>query len=383
MKTYSTIEKAWIGLSICTTFNSLPLTHLVINSCGVEKAFEIYKHTGHEIGKIPEKVKNKIFSQGYSPNFISKSLEYSKEILELKSVEKIISNANKLGVKIITPENDLWPMQLECLDNQKPLVLWCKGDEKLLLETKMFSIVGSRKCSPYGKNIAIDFSYDLSEKGFIIVSGGALGIDSYAHIGAINSSGKTISVLAGGVDVLYPSSNSSLFHSILEKGLIISENPIGTRPAKWKFLERNRIIAALSQMTLIVEAPEKSGALNTGNHAIECGKTLGVIPGNINSIFSTGTNKLLKEGAYPITNTNDIYELVGNYHVENQLFEIENSENTLAQQRILSSMYKTKTRTVEDLFLECELDIKQLLKTLSFLETKGKILQEENGWVLA
>ncbi|QPK94682.1 DNA-protecting protein DprA [Actinomyces sp. zg-332] len=380
---YSEKDLLWISLSICNSYSTLPLTQALIKNCGIEDTLKMIKEYDSTSLLLPNSVYDSSYSKRFNNTYLHRSFGYLKEILSVKSVEQILNQCEKLKVKVITSESDFWPRQLEFLELEKPLALWCRGDNlELLPKNNMISVVGSRKCSIYGRNTAIDFSYDLAEKNFTIVSGGAYGIDIYSHIGALNSTGNTISVLAGGVDRLYPSSNISVFNSILENGLIISENPIGVRPAKWKFLERNRIIAALSKVVLVVEAPEKSGSLNTASYAVEYGKNLGVIPGNIDSSFCAGSNALLKQGAYPITCVNDVLELMGEKYVQEELFEHAENENTVAQKRILSSLYKTKSKTLEELFLECELDVKQMLKTLSFLETKGKCLRKNNGWVL-
>lgn len=380
---YTEKDLFWITLSLCNSYSTLPLSHALIKTYGLEDTIQIIRTYDGTIQAFSKEIFQNSYGNKFTTSYLNKSFEYFKEILAMKNVDTIVYQCEKIDVRIVTPNSEFWPKQLDLLEYDRPLSLWCRGNNTQLLNNEnMISIVGSRKYSNYGKNIAIDFSYELAEKNFTIVSGGAYGIDTFSHIGALNSTGNTISVLAGGVDKLYPSSNESVFHSILEKGLIISENPIGSRPAKWKFLERNRIIAGLSKLTLLIEAPEKSGALNTINHAVEYGKTVGIIPANIDSPFGKGSNELLKQGAYPITSVKDILDLVGVNYIQEDLFDSIENENTIAQKRILSSLYKTKPKTIEELFLECELDIKQILQTLSFLETKGKCSRKHNGWIL-
>lgn len=373
----------WIQLSVCNSFTTLPYVQFLIQKCGIEHTLDIIKNfTG--IKDIPSHVIDSFPNKNVRKINWEKNITYCRDMSKIKNFEKILDNSQKIKVKIITPEHKFWPQKINFLNLEKPLAIWAIGENLQMLNAEnCVSIVGSRKCSNYGKNIAIDLGYELSMVGVTVISGGAIGIDSYSHIGAINGGGNTISVLAGGLDKMYPATNISLFNSILEKGIIISENPIGTRPAKWKFLERNRLIAALSDITVLVEAPEKSGSLNTANYAVEYGKTVGVVPGNVDSSFSNGTNFLLKQGAYPICSKNDVLELLPSYTGE--LFSFENNDtlDLMCEKRIISSLYKTRVKTLEELFLECELDIKQIIKTLGFLEMKGICVKKENGWVLA
>ena len=377
---YSDSELLWIELSIYTSFMSLPYVNFMVEKCGLEETVNIIRRF-ESVKDIPCEVIEQFPYKDRSSSSWEKKIGYCNSVSQVKNKNSVLDNAEKIGCTIVTPESKFWNSRLDCLELGKPLALWCRGKNmELLLSPNSVSMVGSRKCDVYGKNTAIDLANDLSNKGVVIVSGGALGIDSYSHIGALNGKVGTVSVLAGGVDRLYPSSNSSLFASILEKGLVVSESPIGTRPAKWKFLERNRIIAGLCDLTVIVQAPLRSGALNTANYCLEYGRTLCAVPGNIDSPFSKGANSLLKQGAYPVTCSNDVLELLSLDTEQLSLFE--ESESDLVEDRILSSLYKTKGRSVQDLFLECELELKLLMKTLSFLEIKGKCYLKDNLWFL-
>ena len=193
--------------------------------------------------------------------------------------------------------------------------MYVLGNKKIL-NNKGIAIVGTRDCTKYGKNISFKFSKELTQKGFNIISGLALGIDTYAHLGNVQinmenskSIGKTIAVLGCGIDELYPKQNKILAKQILKTGgCIISEYPNGTKPNKANFPQRNRIISGLSKAVLVIEARAKSGTLITVDFALEQGKDVFAVPGNINSANSVGTNELIKQGAIPVCNYKDILD---------------------------------------------------------------------------
>ena len=184
------------------------------------------------------------------------------------------------------------------------------------MNNKGIAIVGTRDCTKYGENISFKFSEELTQKGFNIISGLALGIDTYAHLGNVQINlnnrktkniGKTIAVLGCGINELYPKQNKMLAKQILKiGGCIISEYPSGTKPNKVNFPQRNRIISGLAEAVVVVEAGERSGAIITANLALEQGKEIFAVPGDITKKQSIGTNKLIKDGAYMITSIDDI-----------------------------------------------------------------------------
>ncbi len=168
------------------------------------------------------------------------------------------------------------------------------------------AVVGSRRATPYGRGIAEKLARELAEKGVTIVSGGAAGIDTSAHRGALAGAGQTIAVLGCGLDVCYPPDNANLFKQIRTQGALMSEYPLGAQPEHWRFPQRNRIVSGMSQGLIIVEAPKSSGALITARLAAEQGHPLMVVPGNIDRPLSIGSNELLREGAVPILGTEDV-----------------------------------------------------------------------------
>lgn len=219
------------------------------------------------------------------------------------------------GAWLVTPADPLWPPQLNDLGPARPYGLWCRGDSRHLLNlasAPSVALVGSRDPSIYGTEATTHLAAELARRGYTVISGGAMGIDIAAHRAALTQQGSdlpTIAFMAGGLDRLYPAQNSDALNMIVDRGLIMSEVSVGNTPTRWRFLERNRLIAALARHTIVVEARWRSGALNTARHAMEIGRTLWAVPGQINSPNSVGTNRLLRDGlAQTLTEAADILE---------------------------------------------------------------------------
>jgi DNA processing protein len=192
-----------------------------------------------------------------------------------------------------------------------PARLFCRGGDEAVLELPMVAVVGARSCSPYGAQVARRLGRELAAAGLVVVSGLARGVDGEAHRGALDAGGLTVAVLGCGVDRDYPASHASLAGRIRERGLVVSEYEPGIEPAPWRFPARNRIIAGLSAATIVVEARERSGALITADFALEEGRDVLAVPGEITSSLSAGSNALLKLGAAPCTSVDDVLELFG------------------------------------------------------------------------
>jgi DNA processing protein len=226
------------------------------------------------------------------------------DIQELKHVLK------RFTINYLPAIDANWPKSLIDLGFNMPLGLFFKGEIDLLHQESI-SIVGTRKSSIYGNSIAGEFAFDLASIGFNVVSGGAIGIDTSSHHGALNAQGKTICVQANGLHRFYPSKNDFLFEKIIKNGLMISEYPPGRNPTKNYFLDRNRIIAALSRSTMVVEAAEISGALSTVRHALRMQRLVLAVPGSIHSKSSVGTNELIRNReAESVTNLQQVLELI-------------------------------------------------------------------------
>ena len=222
-------------------------------------------------------------------------------------IQKHLDFMEKNHIDIISIQDKEYPQILRTIA-YPPINLYIKGD-KSILNNVGIGIVGCRIPSDYGIKIAKEFSYNISKRNVNIISGLAKGIDSYAHLGAIEAKQKTIAILGNGLDTVYPKENYKLFQDILNSGgAIISEFPLGTSPKKENFPRRNRIISGMSNGILVVEAKKQSGTLITVDFALEQGRDVYVIPGNIDSENSVGTNDLIKQGAKLVTSWEECIE---------------------------------------------------------------------------
>jgi DNA processing protein len=211
-----------------------------------------------------------------------------------------------------------YPAQLRPMADQ-PATLFGLGDPELLgrLDEPVVTVVGARRASAYGRGFATDLGRELAVAGLPVISGMALGIDSCAHRGALDAGGLTAAVLGSGVDVPHPARMRKLYEEIVENGLVLSELPPGTRPWRWTFPARNRIMAALAAMTVVVEARERSGSLITSEMASDLGREVGAVPGQVGGALAAGTNNLLRDGAHVIRRAEDVLDTlidVGSVH---------------------------------------------------------------------
>jgi len=222
-----------------------------------------------------------------------------------QEVDRIMERIQKNGISVITVKDYSYPCYLKNI-HDPPIVLYAKGS--LSNADKCIAIVGSRRATSYGLNTAEKLSESLAQCGITVVSGMARGIDSYAHRGALKGRGKTVAVMGCGLDKPYPPENRDLMLRITENGAAISEYPPGTPPLQANFPARNRIISGMCLGVVVIEAGERSGSLITADFALEQGRDVFAVPGNVNSYNSRGTNKLIKEGAKVVTCVQDILE---------------------------------------------------------------------------
>jgi DNA processing protein len=224
-----------------------------------------------------------------------------------------VESAARGGAVFLCPGDAEWPDGLDDLGHLRPYGLWVRGCGGLRAGVaESVAIVGSRVATPYGVHVATEFAGDLAERGRAVVSGCAFGIDIAAHRGALAAGGYTVGVLAGGVDVPYPIAHAALIDRMAADGALVSESALGSAPARRRFLTRNRLIAALSRGTVVVEAAVRSGAATTARWADELGRTLMVVPGPITSAVSAGSNELLRSrNAIPVTRPAEVIEAIG------------------------------------------------------------------------
>ena len=217
----------------------------------------------------------------------------------------------RAGARIVFPGDPEWPARLDEL-TVPPHCLWVVGDADLAAVTRhSCAVVGSRAATHYGTEVAQDIAFALATGGVTIVSGAAFGIDAAAHRGALAADGTTVALLACGLDRDYPAAHAGLLRDIRRDGLVVSELPIGSAPLRTRFLARNRIIAALTRGTLVVEAGLRSGSLNTAGHAVELGRAVCAVPGPVGSHVSAGCHQLIRDGGILVTDAAEVAEAIG------------------------------------------------------------------------
>jgi DNA processing protein len=301
--------------------------------------------------------------------------EIQKGPLE-KSVKRELSLLEKAGGKIITFKDDAYPNRLKDIYDP-PALLYVRGDLRGEDELAV-AIVGSRKTSPYGRWFTEKIGQDLACHGVTIVSGMARGIDSLAHKGALQGGGRTIAVLGCGIDVIYPSENRNLFYQIIEHGAVLSEFPMGSPPEGGHFPRRNRIISGLSIGVVIVQASAKSGSLITAGYALEQGREVFAVPGNVGAEGSRGTNQLIKEGAKLVESSEDILEeVLPQWRREGETVQKAEApgRDLAGGEKVLYGLLGETPLHIDAIIRESQLDAGKVSSLLLNLELKGLISQ--------
>jgi DNA processing protein len=239
------------------------------------------------------------------------------------------------------------------------------------------AIVGTRGASAYGRACAMKFAEALARAGVTVVSGGALGIDAAAHKGALEAGGRTVAVLAAGIDNVYPSVHAGLFRQIRAQGALVSQFAVGVKPGDYRFLVRNSLVAALSQAVLVVEAPLRSGAMRTAHAAAEYGRDVFVVPANIDLLSFSGSFSLIRDGAALVSHPDEVLEALGisPAPVEPQPAAVGLAAKILA---VLSTATKSTERIVQDVGG----DAPEILSELTMLELEGRVIRDAGGYAL-
>lgn len=297
----------------------------------------------------PYEIYGSTFNEIFSLNVLNKTRIEKLKSFPIEKAEEILRVSKENGWKIITPSSEFYPQNLLTLQDL-PLVLYVDGDETVLTNDLSVSVVGARKASDYGTAVARALSSAMASVGFTIVSGGALGIDSAAHQGALDENGKTICVLGCGLGTKYLMENQPLRDEIVKHGAVITEFPPMTPVSKTTFPLRNRIISGLTLGTVVVEAGEKSGSLITARLASEQGRDVFAVPGDLVSSSFLGTNNLIRNGAIPVFSLNDVLE-----EYCYRFFDKLNNETRLpddeimrrAQEYLVSDKVKSEAKIIE------------------------------------
>ncbi|GAA4701889.1 putative DNA processing protein DprA [Phytohabitans rumicis] len=317
--------------------------------------------------------------------------------------EAAIARAERLGARIVVPEDGEWPQPVRDLtrllgrtadsrvdrDLAPPLCLWVRGapplDEAL---DRSVAVVGARAATSYGEHVATTLAYQLAEREWTIVSGGAYGIDAAAHRGALSAGGLTVAVLACGVDRPYPAGNTALFDRIAESGLLISEWPPGSDPLRHRFLIRNRVIAAATRGTVVVEASARSGASQTLRRARALGRRPMVVPGPVTSAMSVGCHEMLRD--HPevrlVTGIDHVLEEIGPIgELAPRPRGVERPHDVLDAESalVLESVPRRGAAGLDELAARAGIDVRTTMRKLTLLESLGFLTRREGGYALA
>lgn len=287
-----------------------------------------------------------------------------------------------VAARLVVPGGVGWHPGLTELGMHAPHALWVRGAAGAASAGgRMIALVGARAASGYGEHVTLEAAAGLADRGFTIVSGAAYGIDGAAHRAALGSGGVTVAYLAGGVDRPYPSGHDGLIRRIIEeRGAIVSESPCGSTPTKWRFLQRNRLIAAASAATVVLEAGSRSGSINTAGHAATLGRPLGAVPGPVTSPASAGCHRLIREyAATCVTNAEQMAELAGwtAADAESAVF------SSPSERRVRDAMSARSPRTIDAIAKASGLGPAEVMGVLGTLDLSGAVREHERGWILS
>lgn len=314
-------------------------------------------------------------------------------------VDADLARAAHHGLRILLPEDDEWPefalLRMEAAtargvpDLAPPLMMWLRGGHRLDdLTGQAVAIVGARAATQYGHHVAGDLAYRLGTRGWTVVSGGAFGIDAAAHRGALAAGGRTVAVIAGGLDVPYPRGHARLFDRIAQDGLLVSEWPPGCSPQRHRFLLRNRLIAGLVAGSVVVEAGTRSGAKNTARRTRELGGSVMVVPGPVTSAMSVGSHQLLREStARLVTSAADVLEEVG--RIGDDLTVRPQADRTVEDdldptaRRVLDGLEVRTPSSPEQIASAAGVAVNAVLRCLPTLELLGLAECRGGGWTLS
>lgn len=300
-------------------------------------------------------------------------------------VDRTLHVLDRLGIRVLIPGDAEWPVGMDDLA-LPPLCLWVRGPADLSrVVVRSASMVGARLATSYGESVAREIACDLAVRGFCIVSGGAYGIDAAAHRGALAGDGVTIAAMAGGVDRLYPAGNRDLLEEIVRTGAVLSECPPGASPQRHRFLARNRLIAAMTPGTIVVEAGIRSGSLNTARNAEVLHRIVAAVPGPVTSTSSVGTNELIRQGiASLVTDAAECAELLGDLggDLAPRAAGVTTQADDLPElpRRVLDALPVRRSCSVDQLTRSAGLSVGDVLGGLGALELRGLAARAADGW---
>lgn len=329
--------------------------------------------------------------RGQEPKELSGRVSARREV---DCAAKDLETLDSRGGRLITPDADEWPhLSFVAFANDEvsrrpysgtPSVLWAIGPARLnVVAERAVALVGTRACTSYGEQVTADLAAGLVERDAAVISGGAYGIDGAAHRAALATDGVTTAVLAGGVDVPYPSGHSALLHRVATSGLLLSEYPPGERPTRYRFLTRNRLVAVLSGATVVVEAGLRSGAANTAAWAQAMGRSVCAVPGPVTSAASAGCHVLLRNDATLVDRADQIVELIG--RVGELADEPDHPVTPLDgltpdQRQVYEALPARGLRSVDQISIAAALPPERVLGPLALLEVGGLVEKQDGRW---
>ena len=291
----------------------------------------------------------------------------------------------RFGGRLLIPGDSEWPTGVDGLGSEAPFCLWVRGPLSLRAATfRSAAIVGARASTPYGDRVATDLADGCAERGITVVSGAAYGIDGAAHRGALAAGGPTIAVLAGGVERPYPRGHEELIDRIVQEGAVVSEVPPGSSPTRWRFIERNRLIAALSRATVVVEAAHRSGAMGTAARADKLSLPVAAVPGPVTSALSYGCHRLLRSGAICVTSAAELAELcgrIGEYMADELPIPLAVHDGLAPNDlRVFDALPLRKGAAMTTLMTSAGLEPETVLAALGRLELRRLAVRDGSRW---
>ena len=347
-------KKYWIGFNLIKGIGAVRLQGLISHFGDLESAWKAAPADLAE-AKLGLKVIERVIQ--------------ARETVDL---EKLWEKIEKKGIKILTWQDENYPQRLKEID-QPPPVLYIRG-EYLSDDLFAVAIVGTRRVTPYGRQITEEISAFLAANGLTVISGLARGVDAVAHQAALRAGGRTIAILGSGVDKIYPPEHRGLADQIMERGAVISDYAPGTPPDASNFPPRNRIISGLSLAVVVVEAGETSGALITAEFAAEQGREVFAVPGSILAPQSKGTNKLIQRGALPLLSANDLMQAlditrVGEHKAARKAIPADETEARMM------ALLGSEPLHVDDIRNQTGMPIEKVSAALALMELKGMVRQ--------
>lgn len=344
----------WVGFNLVRGIGAVRLKNLLDHFGNLETAWN----------SPPEG----LISAGLPGRVVENFIVIRKQV----NLDTIMAKAESTGVKILTWNDDTYPRRLKEIA-QPPPVLFVRGSINVEDDWAV-SVVGTRRVTPYGRQVAGEIAKFLAQNGVTLVSGLARGVDAIAHQSALQAGGRTIAVLGSGVDVIYPPEHRKLADEIIRQGAVISDYPLGTQPESTNFPPRNRIIAGLSLATIVVEAGETSGALITAEFAAEQGRDVFAVPGSILAPQSEGTNKLIEDGARPLVRMTEILDVLKLEQIPEKQMTRKTISTSPEEKKLLDQLSQ-EPRHIDEICQHSGLPIQTVSATLTMMELKGLVTQ--------